>query len=72
MSTYSQIVNYISNLRRAIGKNKNLESLKKYIEKKLSYNPDETGELFAFGVEYGNGTDYDHFHCSFTSVKFLI
>ena len=61
--TYKQIVTYIDNRRRRIFDKNNLEGLKSYIEKHLTYRAGvtEDNELFTFGVEYGTGTDDSHF-----------
>ena len=46
--------------------------MKKYIEDKLTLSDTTTeDQLFAFGADYGNGTDDYHFHCGFTSIKLL-
>ena len=73
MPTYEQIVSYVSNRRRTIGHNNDIEKLKDFIIKKFIYNSDETpdNKPFVFGCDYGVGTDDDHFHCGFTSIKLL-
>ena len=66
-------MSYINNRRCRIFDNNNIDNLRKFIKKKLTYNPNTNtdDELFTFGVEYGRGTDDDHFHCGFTSVRLL-
>ena len=73
MPTYQQIKSYIDNRRRRIGENNDLEQLKAYINKHLTFQPglSKDNELFTFGVDYGTGTDDDHFNCGLTSIKLL-
>ena len=50
-----------------------LKNLKILLKNKFIYNSDGTpdNKLFVFGCDYGVGTDDDHFHCGFTSIKLL-
>ena len=71
MPTLEQIQTYIKNRRKMIGECNSIDMLNEYVSK-LHYNKKtEFDQLFVFGDEIGNGTDENHFHLGFTSLKLL-
>ena len=68
----SQIQNYIKYRRYKMGDNNRIDDLNEYV-RGLKYieGATEENQLFTFGNEIGDGTDEDHFHLGFTSLKLL-
>ena len=72
MPSLEQVQTYIKNRRKEIGNNNDINQLSLYLND-LKYEFDVTTDdaLFTFGIELGDGSDQNHFHLGFTSVKLI-
>ena len=54
-----------------MGDTNNIEDIKKFVASH-GYSPElGDNDLYCFGVEYGDGSDEDHFHVGFTTREFV-
>ena len=72
MPSLKQVQRYLKYKRDLIGDNSNIDEIASYIEQ-LKYVPLQTAddELIVFGCEIGNGSDSNHFHLGFSSIKLV-
>jgi len=67
------VQDFINNRRRRIGDENNLDDLEAFVNENLKYQEGVTrdGQLYAFGENFGDGSESSHFQLGLTSKKMM-